>query len=407
MWNKYVVYLLVMLAFTMLYALLGSNGLSLSFDSYEYLIASHSFLESGVMMKSNDELFVYWPPLFPILLAYIARNTMEGVMLLNYFSLLSTVFLLVKWFINTIKNSRNPIVYFYALIVTFSIPYLLVGKFIWSEPFFIFLLTSYLYSLNNFLKKPSSKYLILITIFGFLMPLQRFAGLFVFLGVGIALSITEQKLLKRHWKMLLLSVVISLSGVLCWLIYTRVGGMESRESATFSWTFLLYILRNYGEVMARWFMPVGILPYLGNGFYIIAFITVMVCVLVVGIIQNKKNKFISVLSSVILCYVGLYILAGVYKKCAIDIQEVERFMSPVFGLIFFVFMFSISGLYERIAKFQRVSLIILLSIWITYPVIRAVKNANAYRKLPRVTGVPPHHFKQDFFAPVTNVPFKF
>src|SRR5688572_17596485 len=47
-------------------------GLLLTYDSREYLSAANSFNEQGVFMGTDGTPYVFWPPLFPMILSLFA-----------------------------------------------------------------------------------------------------------------------------------------------------------------------------------------------------------------------------------------------------------------------------------------------------------------------------------------------
>ncbi|MCS6795046.1 MAG: hypothetical protein NZ516_03730, partial [Raineya sp.] len=123
--------LIIALIAITIWLLLASKGLGLTTDAKAYLYAAQSFREKGEFLTPQG-YYTNWTPLLPFLLSFIPAKV------LFFFTLLLNLFLLYV-LIHKIISFRfwQTICYLHA---SFSIVFMMIHFFVWSEALFLALL---------------------------------------------------------------------------------------------------------------------------------------------------------------------------------------------------------------------------------------------------------------------------
>src|SRR5688572_10399855 len=103
-------------------------------DSVEYLAAARSFRENSVLLGSDGTPFVYWPPLFPILLSFFDNPT-DGLLWMNIVCQLLIGWAVFKLVITMLEGFVFRILFIAISIL--SVQLVMVSVFVWSVLIFI------------------------------------------------------------------------------------------------------------------------------------------------------------------------------------------------------------------------------------------------------------------------------
>ena len=164
-----------------------SSGLLLTADSYHYISGSESFKHSRSLIDGDGHNFLFWPPLFPIILSLLGPCG-EGLIWINIFLEVCIALVVLSIVNRIIQHSGIRLLYFISILLGVHI--LLISSFLWSELIFLFLAVIFVDQLQKSKKNRTSFYLAIVS--GFLMCLQRNAGLFIALGATIWIFIEEE-----------------------------------------------------------------------------------------------------------------------------------------------------------------------------------------------------------------------
>jgi hypothetical protein len=235
-----------------LFAYVTAPGLAGTSDSRLYLYAAHALHATGQLLHPDGSPYRYWPPLYPLLLA--AVGSMAGIRLLHGAALLGSL-LLWSWLGRQLLPGRRAL--WLPLLLALGTPGLLVGKFVWAECVFMLLVSAYMAALLHWLRSARGAWLVLATVAGVLLPLQRTLGLFLLAGVGVALLLgTWRHLAARGRWLLLLHLLLSGLGGVLWQAYALlVVAAPSRYHPPRGWAQLLSSVADYGFVLVRWLLP--------------------------------------------------------------------------------------------------------------------------------------------------------
>jgi hypothetical protein len=233
---------------------------------------------------------------------------------------------------------------------------------------------------------------IVTTFMGCLMPLQRIAGVFLLVGVGMGLAWTDNRRLVRpnRWA-LLFHFLGSSSGIVLWQLHLWASSMPSKLSATKSVkaTQLLASLTDYGFVLGRWLVPFPITS--------LHTLPVLLWVIVLGLFlwvlrprlhsaEEKKQALLSnpsVVSSrmlfmalvVSICFLAI---ASMFERIGSGMHEAERYLTPLYPPVILLVLLTWPANKRWAIKLGPG----LLVVWTLYQGIRVGHNALQLRQLP-------------------------
>ena len=234
-----------------LFSYATAPGLAGTSDSRLYLYAAQALRDTGHLLNPDDSPYRYWPPLYPVLLR--GCGSLAGIRLLHGACLLGSL-LLWSGLGRQLLSARRARVL--PLLLALSTPWLLVGKFVWSESVFVLLFAGYAALLFQWLRTGRWTWWSAATAVGLLLPLQRTLGLFLLAGVGVGLGLGAWRHLRpaRRWQ-LLLHLALSAGGGLLWQWYALLLAGPSRYHPGRGWGPLLRAVADYGFVLSRWLLP--------------------------------------------------------------------------------------------------------------------------------------------------------
>ena len=240
-----------------LFLYMTAPGFAGTGDSRHYLWAAYSWREAGRLLAPDGRLYRYWGPLYPVLLAAFwgpgALRALHGAALLVQLGLWGRV---GQCLLPPDRARWLP------WLLALSTAVLVPAKFVWSETVFGALAAAYVFGLLAWVRSGRAGWLGLATAAGFLLPLQRTAGFFWLVGVGVGLLLTGQGRgrvwpLLGHW-------ALCAAGGLAWSYYAEMlAGPPTYQTKTV-WDALGSVA-DYGYVLTRWFLPLaaswrGLLP---------------------------------------------------------------------------------------------------------------------------------------------------
>jgi hypothetical protein len=296
-----------------------SCGISLTYDSENYIVASNSWASKGVFENKDGSLFLQQPPLYPFILAVFAPYQLVVASYLNTCFLLLTVGLWLYWVDKFVHHAYYQIMC--SLLLILATPLYLVHQFLWSEPLFLAIWSLHLYSLFQYQEKNKPEYLSIAIFLGALLPLQRVVGIAFIVG-GFFLA--------RGWKLKITYLLLTYLPFLLWVVWV----LQHKTPTEFSATYGVQDQAGVGLYMlwdgfALWFLPAYVL-WVGKAI-------VILCIFWVGK-YRKQIQEAPFLQSLFYSSLFYLLILGIKKS---DFSDNERFIAllyPIFLLLLFTIM---------------------------------------------------------------------
>ena len=237
--------------------ILGTSkyGLGMNTDTAAYFSAATNLVEGRGLVQYNGGSYVYYAPLYPVLLAIpvaLGAEIGEAARHLHAATFALTVLLAVLW-IRRLAAAQSLAV-LGVLAVLLALPFFHTWTVVFSEAVFIPLIVASLWGLATYLSDDSQRALWLATACAMLACLSRFAGLpLLMAGSAIILLAGRPSIRRRVVDAALFSIVGSLPTALWVLrnlaVSATTTGARFDEPSTFPDT--LYRLL---ETLGSWFI---------------------------------------------------------------------------------------------------------------------------------------------------------
>ncbi len=379
-------------------------GIGVSPDSVGYISTAQSLLNRTGFYLFNNEPFVHWPPLYPILLAALGLlgiNPLVGAKLFNMiafgFTIFSSGFLLLK----VIESS---VLFFWAVLsFIFSEPLLEVSVMAWSEPIYIFLSVLFFLVFSGYLKQEKAQKLLLCSAIAALVCLQRYVGV-ILVATG-ALSIplfAQNSQIMRRARNALIFTTIALLPTIMWGGYnfSRAGTFAGHRNPAY-WGALRH-LSDLVTVISGWFIPLSV-PFVLNFFVLLA------CVVALALIIKRQQYRLRRLRPIestwnctvkpLIIYIALYSVFIIFISSYTANEPIgNRLLSPLYPFLMIVLSFCIDGIYKSVTfkKGYLLKFVIssILFLWLLYPIYGAV----SFIKLCRQEGAGEDFYRQSYYG---------
>lgn len=348
-----------------------SFGLLLTDDSFHYIAGSDSFSNHSIMLDSDNNHFLFWPPLFSMVLS-ITGWTGE---LINWVYLICEFIICLLVIKMGNRVIANPLIKtLYLVFALMGVHLLMISTFLWSELFFLLLALSFLYFTQKSKISSISLWLALLT--GFLMCLQRNSGLFIAAGAAIWLifgNIEE----KGNFKFALIFFLTVISGQICWNIY--VWSYLPHPQFDFSNSLFQNALENsnaFSQAIVYAFIPfkrMAILSLTIVSFGLMYFLK--------NYIQsNRSLQLVFIVSSIYI--IGIYFILIInIAGFEIDFGVGDRFVSIILPFISLLVFKGFDVLLINKSRYVKYFIILFLIGWMSYPIARTVKNAHQWHQV--------------------------
>jgi len=361
------------------------NGPAATPDSWHYLAAARNWVAMKELRGPTGAPYVIWGPLYPLLLASLGSSNHEMVRALVWLHALGLIGSLLGWsWLGTQLLGRETAwKRLYPWVLAVSTPWLLTAKFVWSETGFVLLFTAYAVALYSYLTTSRISWLLIATIAGLLLPLQRTAGFFLLAGVALGLLLAYGRTLRPYAFWLLLHLLLSAAGGFLWQIRVWRTGLDIPLVFSNSATVGVQALADFSFMLVHWVLPLpipaGAVPwgYLAGGI-------LLVVILIIG--AREVGRFGQLLLITVGVYVALHAVSYLLSRGAAGFHDSERYAAVFFAPI----MLLLFGAMRRtLGKHPRL-LHLLLLLWLLYPVVRALHNVAFLRSrpTPQLTALP-------------------
>ena len=375
-------------------------GLAGTSDSTLYLHAAGTLRTAGVLLNPDGSPYRYWPPLYPVLLALGgsagAARALQGLSLLS--SLLAW-----SWLGRRLLPAGAARVLPWALAL--STPWLLVSKFVWSEPVFLALFAGYAVALHQALRTRRGGWWALAAGLGSLLPLARTAGFFILLGVGVGLMLNIGKTLPRQrWWQAGHLLAAAVAGI-AWHVYALLLAAPTVYRLNRGWPQFFDSMADYGFVLGRWLLPLRAawrpgLPLL----WALALVALLAWLwprrttaaptrpapAAPASALDTDALFRRLLWWAATAFLLLLLVATTFTRSASGLHDGERYASVLVGPVLLLALHHAAQLAPGrsgagAGRWGRLGAMGLLTLWLAYQATRAATNAAALRRLPAVS----------------------
>lgn len=335
-------------------------GLNLTYDSMQYLAAAASMKQSFQLLGADGKPITYWPPLFPILLTPYS-NPVAAVGFLHYVLIIILGWQL--WSLCKVLFLNHWLAAACMAFVLCGVHVTMISAFLWSELWFTIFLMAFVLCLVHPHQKSGLWW---AAGFGFLMCLQRNAGVFMVAGAAsylfFSLPSRKQLLQSCAW------FSIATSGSWAWNLYASF--LIDSDFRFYQHEFGQHVLHNCRVIihpMVRAFVP---LP--SNISWVAA-----LAMAVLLLYQEKivKDRTIRLLLSVITAY-----LLGMILLFRLDVHDGDRFIAVVLPLVALVTFALLARCYNNPKKI-RLPIALVVAVLLTYSGFRTIKNVRLWHNM--------------------------
>ena len=264
-------------------------GVGTSPDSIAYMSVAKSLLAGDGFIYPGGELYIKWPPLFPMVLAVPGSLGIDGVTgarFVNAFAFGGIVFGAGQLF----RMHLNSKVLILAGTVSILLsPVLLrISIKVWTEPLFTFFAVFFLYFLYRFLNEKRMAFLLLMSILASLAVLQRYIGITLILAGVIAIAIGMRDIsVAQRLKYLTGFSLISMVPIGIWITRNFLLASSVTGSRPNSYHTILQSLGRTAETFTSWFIPSQI-PF--SAAVIVLGVSLLILIGIVVSVQYKLNR---------------------------------------------------------------------------------------------------------------------
>ncbi len=360
-----------MAGYIMLYHAMG-NGLVLTDDSFVYLEKANVFAEKRSFRALGFTTFFPFQSLQIYILYLLGEKWSIGIQLLNTACWTGTI--LTYYFLARRTFKQPAYAYIFLITLTFSTPLIMVHSFLWTEPLFILLVSLQILLIREFILSKHYYLLIPLLLLSLLYCWQRKAGMVFSLAVIVIMIhlLTKNNRLKIILYSLITISILILYG-LGGIIPNQIGELPDLSSITIN-------LHNYQSAISAW-----ILPFPLNVWFRIFILVLIVSLIIVffrKIKSDVEQPVLKFVRSLVIIFVLYLVIRHFFHR--LHFHEADRFLAPIYPIFFFLIIFVIDRI--TLLHFPKKLAYILLavtSIWLAYPIVRSIKNADLWHNHPK------------------------
>ncbi len=356
------IFLLILSVISALFIYATACGINLTYDSGIYIRWAKTIGGNPADYFTPGPEYFHWPPLFSYIIFLLKIRTGIGYSFMQFIFLVINFLLLILIGNKTLNHVFTKITW--TAITCTGVSFLMIHVFLWSEPFFLLILSGLILLMDRYLKKGKPGILLIAILLSNLLCLQRNAGIFILFGIMAAIL----------WyipgkKGVLTALIYIFPSMIAFILWNFIinGSGDIFQMSFFS-DFLHNIINYFNDISA-W-----LVPRLFNHWLRILFLLVIL----LFIISNRTySRHYRDPSGVFIYLIIIYIL-GISSLGKIDSYESERYLSVIYPGFILLFMKSISAYWHRIRFSFRIVLAIFLLIWFSYTVSRSLINAGRW-----------------------------
>jgi 4-amino-4-deoxy-L-arabinose transferase-like glycosyltransferase len=302
----------------------------LSPDSVAYISTANNLASCKGFVAYDGSPFVYWPPLYPTLLAAFLWTGYDAIELAKVINAIcfGGIILVTRFLLRDVAPAK-PVLLVTLLGVLLGLPLIAVSRMAWSEPLFILLCLLFLLALGRYLNSGAKIFLTAAAFASSLACLARYSGVAAVL-TGLMLLMTREIPRKEKFRDAYMFAFVALLPLALWLgrNYLLTGTLTGERGP--SACGLRLVGYSLVSSLAGWFVSPALLPRVS---------LVALVILPIGgfvtYINLQPNKSICDLSSLhmrsFLLFTVIYVLHLVSSACSVAFDSIgNRLLSPVY-----------------------------------------------------------------------------
>ena len=336
-------------------------------DSAAYLSAARNLaLGNGpVILHSSGKIspVLEFPPLYPFLLSLFGITKFDPNSVIR---ILKSVLFATTVFVFTLTIYKNTGKIISALIAggvfTSTQLMLFIYTSAMSEPFFIFLLVSILFTLNEYFSRKTFKSFVLLTAFSALLPLARIAGILFVGGFGaMILLFAPLSDLKHRLRKTLVYFFFAFLPSLIWFViryfaYGKVGGKRFELSYLNMQTFGISA-RKIINVLSGWipYWDVYTSTIFRSGIALLLILVSSVIILpLIDFFRNSTERIKPsgkmIITTLSLGMGYLFFIAVIHVISIPQIDVIDRMLVPIIPLGIMLLIISLDTIWIKFGK---------------------------------------------------------
>lgn len=364
-------------------------GAGVSADAARYMSTAENVLRGRGFVDYSRYPFVWWPPLYPILLAEISGLTRTDVFFIGWLlnvilegvNIGLTGILLYHIFRDTIWT------YFGVGIFATSVGLLKLSTNVGSDSLFITFILAFLIGLGLW-DGTSRRHLVWLCVLAALASLQRYAGVTLAASLAVSILFKSREDIRKRFKAALMSAVGAMLPLGLWivghnyLVYDTLFG--PRDYASMPWNNLVNSMEN----ILNWFYPFYTVQAKFPYFHLIGF------VFLAGILiqLNKKENWLDWLKAISASFVFpgvvfmlIYLITLIFTINYYEhrFPRYDRFEVVILPALLPLIFISLEYLVPPKVKARTGIIIFLFIVWLSYP----VRDLYQYAMISHENGV--------------------
>lgn len=342
----------------MTWYLTSRYGLGLQFDSIVYVSVARNLAVGKGFMLFDKSLYVHWPPLYPLLLAFFLR--FGGVDPLLSARILGTILVGLIVYLSGELITHDFCVH--PIWLGGGIVFLLLSKPLWSvlftlftEPLFILEELVFFLGWQFFVKRRTSVTLLALSLIAAFACLTRYVGITIIVTGVIAILANLSLPLKRRFVYALAFSVLGLLPLSAWGArnYLLTGTFFGPRVAA-HYTFFENSVLIFGTGL-KWFCPeflVSSMPsflVLGVGLSMLA-----ICGLAFTLfIRAEANKAAQCKLEFLALFIGIYVLFLLTSAAFAGFDAIDnRLLSPIYIPLILIGVWLVERTFHRLRRFS-------------------------------------------------------
>lgn len=354
-------------------AITARYGVGMSPDSAGYLGAANSILAGDGFTIPGGELYIKWPPLFPIVLAVPGALGIDGVTgarFINAFAFGGIVFGAGQLF--RVHLNSKLLVIAGTVSILLSPVLLRISIKVWTEPLFTLFAVVFVYFLYRFLNEKRMAFLIFISILASLAFLQRYIGITLVLAGGFAIAFAMRNIsMAQRLKYLTAFGLISVAPIGIWVTRNYVLTSTATGGRPNSFHTILQSLGRTVETLTSWFIPNQI-PFSAAVIILCVGVSILICI-VVGV-QYKLNRRVNVQLEKAWPAIGfllVYLIVLIPVSTRVFDRIEFRLLAPVYVFIMLLLFIGVEAAARSLNRIGRSNLLgnclvtVIAALWLT------------------------------------------
>jgi hypothetical protein len=365
-------------------------GAGVSGDAVDYLSTADSLKRGAGFTDFTGEPYIYWPPLYPLLLASLSWILGLDTFIVGGWlnAVCFGVIVMLAGVLLRKTLDQSPFWFFWgSLVVLSALPLVQLAANILSDALFVVLVLLYAFWGCAYLNGPTPKRLLRLSLLAAAAALLRWHGVLLVVSVIVLVLIAQRRNLKIALRDAVWSGVLATLPFGVWVIgrnYRLLGSvMGYRDTGEIS---ILYNLNDAFQKMSHWFLPDQLLSKVSPLIFLSGAVVVL---LLLVARQSGRQFFVPLFSADNLPWVIFFAL----DFCFIMLTSItydhaayfdDRYYAPLFIFVVLLMGRILQNFADKFGRIRwsvaaRWLFMLALSLWLLYPAYRLYKYAVVSR----------------------------